>query len=130
MNFFDQVTSEILRNYAVIVGGAFGLYMGWLRVTASNRQAEAQLKQSELARRAHVAELFNRAVGQLKDKKLEVRFGAILTLEQVCRDFPDLAKPVLQLLTTYLQQNTLKYGDKPPPNDVLRITDILREFKK
>jgi hypothetical protein len=36
-----------------------------------------QTRQAELARRDHVAELFNRAVGQLKDEKLEVRLGAI-----------------------------------------------------
>jgi len=46
-------------------------------VIASNKQADAQLRQAELSRRDHVAELFNRAVGQLKDEKLEVRLGTI-----------------------------------------------------
>jgi hypothetical protein len=36
-----------------------------------------------LARQDQIAELFNRAVGQLKDEKLEVRLGAILTLGQI-----------------------------------------------
>ena len=97
---WNQETSEIVRNYLFVAGGTFGLWLAWLRVTASNRQAENQLKQTELARRDHVAELFNRSVGQLKDKKLEVRLGAILTLEQICRDFPDLSGPVIKLLTT------------------------------
>jgi hypothetical protein len=127
---WDQATSEIFRNYLFVAGGAFGLWLAWLRVTASNRQAENQLKQTELARRDHVAELFNRAVGQLKDKKLEVRLGAILTLEQVCKDFPDLSGPVIKLLTTYLKQNVVRYGDKTAPADVQAIMDILQEFKK
>jgi hypothetical protein len=130
MDVLSQATSEIIRNYALIAGGCFGLYLAWLRVTAANRQAAAQFKQTELARRDHVSELFNRAVGQLKDKKLEVRLGAILTLEQICRDFPDLSGPVIRLLTTYLKESTVKYGDKRPPVDVQAITDILREFKK
>jgi hypothetical protein len=47
-----------------------------------------------------VAELFNRAVGQLTDAKLEVRLGAIYTLRQIARDFPDLAEPTFELLST------------------------------
>jgi hypothetical protein len=130
MWLWEQSTSEIIRNYLLVAGGAFGLWLAWLRVTAANRQAENQLKQTELARRDHVAELFNRAVGQLKDKKLEVRLGAILTFEQICKDFPDLSSPVIKLLTTYLQQNVVKYGDKSPPVDVQAVMDILREHKK
>lgn len=130
MDILSQATSEIIRNYAFIAGGCFGLYLAWLRVTAANRQATAQFKQTELARRDHVSELFNRAVGQLKDKKLEVRLGAILTMEQICKDFPELSGPVIRLLTTYLKENTVKYGDKRPPVDVQAITDILREFRK
>jgi hypothetical protein len=79
-----------------------------------------------LGRRDHVAELFNRAVGQLKDEKLEVRLGAILTLGQVCRDFADLSDPVIRLLTTYLRENRVDYGDGQPPADVQEIMNILR----
>jgi hypothetical protein len=44
-----------------------------------------------LARRAHVTELFNRAVGQLSDPKLEVRLAAVYILREVANDFPDLS---------------------------------------
>lgn len=74
--------SEVLRNLTVIAGGAFGLYLAWKRVTAANQQAEASIRQAELARRNHVAELFNRAVSQLNDPKLEIQLGAIYTLRQ------------------------------------------------
>jgi hypothetical protein len=79
--------SELMRNVGLIVAGGLGLYLAWLRVSAANRQAEAALKQSEIAirqaelgRRAHVAELFNKAAGQLSDPRLEVRLSAIVTL--------------------------------------------------
>ena len=83
--------SEIVRNLGLVLGAAVGIYIACQRVQAANKQAEAQIRQAALARRDHVAELFNRAVGQLKDEKLEVRLGAILTLGQVCRDFDDLS---------------------------------------
>ncbi|WP_253203654.1 hypothetical protein [Methylosinus sp. KRF6] len=119
--------SEIIRNLGLLVGGAIGVYLGWNRVTVANRQAEAQMRQTELTRRDHVAELFNRAVGQLQDEKLEVRLGAIFTLEQICRDFIDLSGPVLQLLTIYLKENRVDYGDAEPPADVREIIRLVRD---
>jgi hypothetical protein len=86
MNWLE--ISEIFRNYGLLIGGALGLYLAWRRTSASTSQADASLQQAELARRDHVAELFNRAVGQLTDNKLEIRLGAIYTLRQIADDFP------------------------------------------
>ncbi len=122
--------SEVIRNAGIVVGGAIGIYLGWLRVTAANRQAEAQMRQADLTRRDHVAELFNRAIGQLKDEKLEVRLGAIYTLRQICKDFSDLSEPIVQLLTTYLRENAVDYGDSEPPVDVREIMRIVRERRE
>jgi len=123
--------SEIVRNFGVLIGGTIGgilgLYLAWQRVTASTRQADASLQQAELGRRDHVAELFNRSVGQLTDNKLEIRLGAIYTLRQISRDFPDLADPTLELLSTYLRESAKSYGDSEPPVDVREILAILRE---
>ncbi|WP_349360566.1 hypothetical protein [Stappia sp.] len=122
--------TEEIRNWFLVVGGTFGLYLAWLRVTAANRQADAQLRQSELARRGHVSELFNRAVGQLGDDRLEIRLGAIFTLRQLCFDFDDLAEPVIQLLTAYIRDRQNDYGDEPPPVDVQEIAAILRDLSE
>lgn len=117
--------SEIIRNIGLLVGGAAGIYLAWNRVIALNKQADAQLRQAELLRRNHVTELFNRAVGQLKYEKLEIRLGAILTLGQVCTDFRDLSGPVIQLLTTYLQQEKVDYGEIDAPSDIGEIIRII-----
>jgi hypothetical protein len=77
--------SELARNFGLVVAAVVGLILGGMRVFAANRQANAALRQAELARRDHVAELFNRAVGQLDDPKLQVRLGAIYTLRQIER---------------------------------------------
>ena len=102
-------------------------YLAWRRTSASTRQADASLQQADLARRDHVAELFNRAVGQLADNKLEIRLGAIYTLRQIAEDFPDLSEPTFELLTAYLRQGAKDYGDSEPPVDVREMLNILRD---
>jgi hypothetical protein len=122
--------SEIVRNLGLVVAALIGIYLAWKRVTASTRQADATLQQAELARRGHVAELFNRAVGQLTDVKLEVRLGAIYaiyTLRQIARDFPDLAEPTYELLSTDLRESVGKYEGDEPPIDVREIMKTLRD---
>jgi len=116
---------EMVRNLGLAFAAFVGIYLAWKRVAAATRQADATLQQAELARRGHVAELFNRAVGQLTDAKLEVRLGAIYTLRQIARDFPDLAEPTFELLSTYLRENSAKYEGVQPPVDVREITKTL-----
>jgi hypothetical protein len=60
-----------------------------------------------------VTELFNRAVGQLRDPKLEVRLAAIYVLREVARDL-------------YLRAGDIDYGDEQPPIDVQEIVELLR----
>ena len=98
------VVSELVRNFGLLAAAVVGLILAGMRVAAANRQAQAALRQAELSRRDHVAELFNRAVGQLDDAKLQVRLGAIYTLRQIAQDFPDLTGPVLELLTIYVRE--------------------------
>ena len=118
--------SEVIRNLGLVVAALIGIYLAWKRVSASSRQADASLQQAELARRDHVAELFNRAVGQLTHEKLEVRLGAVYTLRQIAHDFPDLSQPTFELLSTYLRESVRDYGDAEPPIDVREIMTTLR----
>ena len=117
--------SELVRNFGLVGAAAIGLVLGGMRVVAANRQARAAQHQAELARRGHVAELFNRALGQLDDQKLQIRLGAIYTLRQIAYDFPDLAGAVLELLNVYMRENAVDYGDASVPPDVQEIMRIL-----
>jgi len=124
--------SEVVRNFGLILAGAAGLRLAWMRVRAATRQADAALRQSEvaneqakLARREHVAELFNQAVGQLSDDKLEVRLGAIYTLREISADFPDLTRAVVELLNAYMRAKRFDYGDSEPPVDVREIVTLI-----
>jgi hypothetical protein len=119
--------SELVRNFGLLAAALVGLVLGGMRVVAANRQADASLRQAELARRGHVAELFNRAVGQLDDPKPQVRLGAIYTLRQISRDFPDLTRPVYDLLNVYVRENATNQADEAPPADIREIMKIFRE---
>ena len=80
--------SELVRNFGLLGAAVIGLVLGGMRVVAANRQAHAALRQAELARRDHVAELFNRAVGQLDDPKLQISLGRFTRFEQISVGFP------------------------------------------
>jgi hypothetical protein len=119
--------SELVRNFGLLAAAAIGLGLATMRVVAANRQARASLRQADLARRDHVAELFNRAVGQLDDPKLQMRLGAIYTLRQISRDFPDLTRPVYDVLNVYVRENTRGKVEEEPLVDIVETMKIFKE---
>ena len=124
-----------------MIGGATGIYLAWLRVTAATRQAEAQtrqaeaqtrqaetaIRQAELSRREHVAERVDRAVGQLGDANLEIRLSAVYVLREIITDFPERRDPVLELLSAYLREKSRDNPQGNSPADTLEIVAILRD---
>jgi len=118
--------SEIVRNAALAVAAFVGAYLAWRQLSPAASQARSASTQAELARRAHVTELFNRAVGQLRDPNLEVRLAAIYVLREVAKDFPDLSNPIFELLQAYLRAGKIDYGDQEPPIDIQEIVKLLR----
>jgi hypothetical protein len=118
--------SEIVRKAAIAVAAFVGAYLAWRQLSPAASQARAASTQAALARRTHVTELFNRAVGQLRDPNLEIRLAAIYVLREVARDFPDLSDPIFELLQAYLRAGEIDYGDEEPPIDIHEIVTLLR----
>src|SRR3954451_8269430 len=118
--------SELLRNVALTIAAVVGALLAWRQLSPAALQARSANAQAELARRAHVTELFNRAVGQLRDPNLEVRLAAIYVLREVAKDFPDLSDPVFELLQAYLRVGGIDYGEEDPPIDIREIVKTLR----
>jgi hypothetical protein len=118
--------SEIARNVALAVAAFIGALLAWRQLSPAASQARAASSQAELARRAHITELFNRAAGQLRDPKLEVRLAAIYVLREVAKDFPDFSDPIFELLQAYLRAGSINYGDDEPPVDIRAIMQLLR----
>jgi hypothetical protein len=120
--------SEVARNFGIVVAGIAGLAIAWWRSRAANLQAQAALEQSDLARRDHITEIFNRAVGQLGEDKLEVRLGAIYTLRAICQDqrYDAYIWPIVETLSAVVRQRA-KDGDAEIGVDVRAIVELLKE---
>jgi hypothetical protein len=118
--------SELFRNAAITFAAIVGAVLAWRQLSPAALQAKSANAQAELARRAHVVELFNRAAGQLRDPNLEIRLAAIYVLREVAKDFPDLSTPVFELLQAYLRAGNIDYGNDEPPIDVQEIMKVLR----
>jgi hypothetical protein len=118
--------SEIARNFGILIAGVIGLGIAWWRSRAANLQAQAALEQTELARRDHTTELFNRAVGQLGDEKLEVRLGAIYTLRAICEDrgFKAYTAPIMETLSAFVRERGAPVSGEVP-TDVKAIVELL-----
>jgi hypothetical protein len=59
----------------------------------------------------------------LDNDKLHVRLGAIYTLREIVEAYPDLSRPTVDLLTSYLAQ--VDYQDSEPPADVRAIMAMI-----
>lgn len=119
--------SELVRNWAIVVGGTVGLILAFWRGIAFDRQSQASRSQAETARRAHTTEVFKDAVSQLNNDRLEIRLGAIYTLKQISDDFPEFKHYVFQLLTAYLKERTVGADPEAEPSvDVKEIMEFIR----
>jgi len=49
---------------------------------------------------------------------------------QICTDFRDLPGPVIQLLTTYLKQEKVNYGETDTPADITEIVGIITQMSQ
>lgn len=119
--------SELLRNYAIVVGGFVGLGIALWRGIAADRQSKAASEQAIIGRRAHITEVFADAVGQLGDTRLEIRLGAIYALKRISYDFPDFADPVFELLSAYARDRASRDDEDEPGVDIQEISEFLRE---
>lgn len=118
--------SETIRNYAIVIGGFVGLVLAAWRVRAANRQSDAAARQADIARRAHLSEVFKDAVALLSSENLEIRLGAILTLGRIAGDFDDAKSMVVELLEAYIRERTANVQGDSVTADIEAIMVFLR----
>lgn len=121
--------SIVVRNFGIIAAGFIAIYLAWRRVSAADVQSAAATDQVSLSQRDHATALFNIAVGQLSHKNLEIRLGAIYTLEQIAVDFAEFRRPIKELLAAFLKEKGERYSGQEPPIDVQEIMRLLTRRK-
>lgn len=125
--------AEIVYKLGLPIAGAVALFLAYLRVSAANRQAEAQILQAEssirqidLGRWKQAIDFFVQSAGQLRDEKLEVRLAAVHTLRKLFDEFEEHRGMVIALLSEHLRDNPQRWSDADhPPADVREITKLL-----
>ncbi len=114
-----------IGSIAAVIGGAVGLVLATLRSIAAMRQARA-------ASETQVTKLLTDAIGFLADKdKLELRIGAIYSLERIAQKSKADLYRVLEILYAFLRENTSRRGaesDESPtiiPPDIQACLDVV-----
>ncbi|MBD2627294.1 pentapeptide repeat-containing protein [Anabaena variabilis FACHB-164] len=72
---------------------------------AANKNAEAANKNAEAANEKQITERFAKAIEQLASEKIEVRLGAIYTLERIAKDSEKDQWTIMEVLTAFVREN-------------------------
>jgi hypothetical protein len=83
---------------------------------AANKNAEAALKNVQLSEDKQITERLSKAIEQLGSEKIEVRLGAIYTLERIAKDSPKDHWTIMEILTAFIRENVPLTEDEKFPN--------------
>jgi uncharacterized protein YjbI with pentapeptide repeats len=72
---------------------------------AALKNAEAALKNAQTAEDKQITERFAKAIEQLGNEKIEVRLGAIYTLERIAKDSAKDHWTIMEILTAFVREN-------------------------
>ncbi|MEH2287005.1 pentapeptide repeat-containing protein [Nostoc sp.] len=90
---------------------------------AANKTAEAALQNANAAQDKQITERFAKAIEQLGNEKIEVRLGAIYTLERIAKDSKDDHWTIMEVLTAFVRENAPLKKDEEQESTKIR-TDI------
>ncbi|NET74514.1 MAG: pentapeptide repeat-containing protein, partial [Sphaerospermopsis sp. SIO1G2] len=81
---------------------------------AANKSAKAANKNAKAAQDKQITERFAKAIEQLASDKIEVRLGAIYTLERIAKDSEKDQWTIMEVLTAFVRENApIKKEEKP-----------------
>ncbi|WP_167976370.1 pentapeptide repeat-containing protein [Lentzea indica] len=105
-----------------VIGVAVGLVYAGQTLVATRKQSEATEAQVRLADQGQQSERLSRAVEQLSSDKIDIRLGAIHSLEHLANDAERFRPAITSVLVTFANQHV---PTKPcPPNQVKPVVDI------
>lgn len=133
-----QLRNNVLGGLAQALGGAIlliGLFFTWRNVRATEANIRATQKSTAkslaIAQEGLLTDRFARAIEQLGNQdSLATRLGGIFTLEQIAKDSKEYYKPIVELLTAFVRQNSPYAGGgsdetQKPAIDIQTILIVL-----
>jgi hypothetical protein len=99
---------EISKTAGVFIGGIAVLsnaFFAGRSAEAANKNAEAANKNANVANQKHITERFAKAMEQLGSEKIEVKLGAIYTLEGIAEDSEKDQWTIMEILTAFVRKN-------------------------
>jgi uncharacterized protein YjbI with pentapeptide repeats len=96
-----------------------------LRLTRQSQEQNQQSTEEELrlTRQGQMTERFTQAVEQLGSNKLEIKLGAIYSLERTALEEQNYHWPVMEVLTSYVRQHAARKPDEEPEDPDLFDSD-------
>ncbi|WP_392476193.1 pentapeptide repeat-containing protein [Nostoc sp. C110] len=92
---------------------------------AALKNAEAALKNAVIAEDKQITERFAKAIEQLGSEKIEMRSGAIYTLERIAKDSAKDHWTIMEVLTAFVRENAPRKPDEENTQQTPKIcTDI------
>jgi uncharacterized protein YjbI with pentapeptide repeats len=128
---------EYINKYLLTAGlffggivGAINAYYGAKRAFAMEKTAEAANKNAEAAiktataaidnakisQEKQITERFSKAIEQLASEKIEIKLGAIYTLERIAKDSQADRWTIIEVLTAFARENTYLKKEKEISN--------------
>ncbi|WP_190557987.1 pentapeptide repeat-containing protein [Anabaena sphaerica] len=105
---------EILKTAGLFIGGIavfINIYFAAKRAyameesaIAANKNAEIALHNLKISEDKQITERFAKAIEQLASEKIEVRLGAIYTLERIARDSEQDQWTIMEVLTAFVRE--------------------------
>ncbi|MTJ12641.1 pentapeptide repeat-containing protein [Anabaena sp. UHCC 0187] len=97
---------------------------------AANESAIAANKNAEIAQDKQITERFAKAIEQLASEKIEVRLGAIYTLERIAKDSEKDQWTIMEVLTAFVRENAPVKKEEKSQNKKPLIDNFLNTQNK
>jgi uncharacterized protein YjbI with pentapeptide repeats len=108
INYFIQDKTEVLKISGTILAGLgfiINAFFAAQRADAMNKTAIAANINSQMAQDRQITEPFSKAIEQLGSEKIEIRLGAIYTLERIAKYSSKDHWTIMEILTAFVREN-------------------------
>ncbi|BAY14796.1 pentapeptide repeat-containing protein [Nostoc sp. HK-01] len=96
---------------------------------AALKNAEAALKNAVIAEDKQITERFAKAIEQLGSEKIEVRLGAIYTLERIAKDSAKDHWTIMEILTAFVRENVPRKLEEENTENTQQIPKIRTDIQ-